>query len=524
MPLMRSYPYQAPELFFLKMTVLLVVAITVHFNHASAASITEDKYEFQSTDCWVNPNSDALTECGWITVPEDWENPSEKKLKLPVVIYQARNPVSGLRPVIYFSGGPGVPALGQNGTSIVGWRRSADLIFPGRTLIIFDQRGMGLGSAKLNCPGADDHKIWRPVSNDPDSFPNTSEQKVAVYTACAERLIAGYELTAFNTRQSAADAEALRRALGLDEVILFGISYGTRLALTVMKYYPEKIHAAILDSVFPPQAKYPGEDNESFGKVLDRLFQACEQNIECSVAYPDLREQFARLLERLAKEPEIIEITNLEVNEQGEREPLYVRVDDIMFLEVIHTEMYHSERISKLPVFVSGIARGQFWRLKPYLENWVYNLFGDKADTGATISVICNDDTDITYQQPDARDFIAYPYLKRFVMSNYELDFCAIWPTRTGMGNREPVVSEIPTLLLAGELDPSTPVELAKLAAETLSVSHLFTFPANGHVQIEYEECSWDLIGEFLSSPMKRPNPGCLATIRQPAFIIYGAN
>ena len=92
--------------------------------------------EFQPTDCWVKPKSKAKTDCGWLTVPEDWEHPDAQKLKLPVVIYRALNPDPSLRPVIYLSGGPGYPALGYNGEAIWAWRRSADILFPGRSLII----------------------------------------------------------------------------------------------------------------------------------------------------------------------------------------------------------------------------------------------------------------------------------------------------------------------------------------------------------------------------------------------------
>lgn len=76
--------------------------------------------------------------------------------------------------------------------------------------------------------------------------------------------------------QSAADVDALRRALKINNVVLFGISYGTRLALTVMNLYPDNIYTAILDSVVPPQSGHSFSDSKIFGAVFDRLFQACQ--------------------------------------------------------------------------------------------------------------------------------------------------------------------------------------------------------------------------------------------------------
>jgi len=489
---------------------------------SAADYVIDDAIEFQATDCWIKPASEHPTDCGWLMVPEDWGYPNERQLKLPVVIYHAADPDSSLHPVIYLSGGPGVPALGQNGKSINGWRRSTDAIFPGRTVIVFDQRGMGLGSPKLECQGVGDPKIWNPISNNPNEFPDRSARGSEIYAACAEKhMNAGHDLTAFNTLQSAADVEALRLALGFEDVILFGISYGTRLALTVMKNYPTNIYAAILDSPFPPQAEYPGYYSDGFGAVLERLFQACQKDESCAAAYPDLRQRFLSLLQNLAENPVVIEITNLEVSPSGEREPLYVRVNDVLFLNVLREELYNTARLSQLPAFIAGAAKGEYWRLKSYVENTISSSFSDKADTGATLSITCNDDADTIYRPPTEKDFEAYPHLKNLVMWNHHFNLCAVWPMKPGSGNRDPVVSKIPSLLLAGGLDPSTPVELAELAARTLDVSHVFVFPANGHVQIKYDECAWEVIGEFMTSPAKRPNPDCLTSLRQPAFITY---
>jgi hypothetical protein len=97
-------------------------------------------------------------------------------------------------------------------------------------------------------------------------------------------------------------------------------------------------------------------------------------------------------------------------------------------------------------------------------------------------------------------------------------------PLISASGNRDVVASDVPSLLLAGDLDAATTVKQAELAAETLSLSHLFVFPANAHVQIAYNDCAWEIIDEFMSSPTRRPNPGCLESLRQPAFLTYGGN
>ncbi|MCP4875775.1 MAG: alpha/beta hydrolase [Gammaproteobacteria bacterium] len=313
--------------------------------------------------------------------------------------------------------------------------------------------------------------------------------------------------------------EALRRALKLGDIVLYGISYGTRLALTVMKLHPEHIEAAILDSVFPPQAEFVGRDAGTFGPVLDRLFEACKRDEDCSATYPDLRNRFLRVLEQLARKPAVIEITNLKNGD-----PLYAHVDHRMFLAVLRTEMYHTARLPNLPVLISGVAQGEYWRLKQHVENAAYGYFPSSYTMGANLAVNCNDDPGQIDRQQDAGSAESYPYLRDFVEWNREYPLCAFWPTNPDARNRDAVVSDIPSLLLAGGLDAATTVEQAELAAETLRVSHLFVFPAYGHVQLRSNPCAWEILNEFLVNPTLRPSPACLTSLRQPAFITVGGN
>ena len=67
-----------------------------------------------------------------------------------------------------------------------------------------------------------------------------------------EELSTVADLMAYNTASNAADINDLRLALGYDQVNLWGGSYGTRLALGVMRDYPEGLRSVVLDSVYPP--------------------------------------------------------------------------------------------------------------------------------------------------------------------------------------------------------------------------------------------------------------------------------
>ena len=489
-------------------------------SQSPAQNFNIDVAEFELTTCWNPVESDAKTDCGWLVVPEDWNTPQHSKIKLPVAIFRPLKPNPLLSPVIYLTGGPGGYPLGEQAKSMDRMRNWADDSFPGRSLIVFDQRGTGMSMPNLDCPEAQDPMLWWHTTLDPQEAYNVPERVHAAYSICMQRhLEAGRKLQAFNTIQSATDIEALRRVLDFDDMILYGVSYGTRLALTAMKYYPAHIKSAILDSVYPPQVDAVWNDAEAFNYVLERLFDACYQHKDCNRVYPDLQGRLVRGLENLSKQPVIVEISNM----RG-FEPLHVQVDHRTYLSVLRGEMYHIARLPNLAMLISGVAEGEYWRLKQHIENTAYGSFPSRYTLGANLAINCNDDAGIASKAPVLIEGPLGPYLKDLVTRYDGYDNCDFWPTNIKTQNRSAVKSDIPTLILAGGLDPTTTVEHAKEATETLPNAHLFVFPAYGHVQLRNNRCAWEIFDAFLDDPTVRPNPPCVAKPRLPAFITVGGN
>ena len=500
-------------------TLLLTLIFQIPVGHANSG-LFEDRVEYEPTECWNPVDGEAQTDCGWLIVPEDWNAADSENIKIAVAVYHALQPDDSLTPVIYLSGGPAFGPLGKDGKYMNGWRWTADNRFPGRTLIVFDQRGIGLGQPSLTCPEMKDPTLWHPISSSPDQGFSTVEEVHAAYRKCMMgHLEAGRQLHAFNTRQSANDVEALRRALGIDKIVLYGLSYGTRLALTVMDLHPDHIESAILDSVYPPQVIGAYNDANALGPVLDRLFEACARDADCAEAYPDLGARLMRVMQQLEREPVTIEIANM-----SGFEPVYVRVDHRMFMDVLREEMYQIARLPNLPMLISGVSNGQYWRLKQHVENAVYGHWPGSYSIGASLAVRCNDNAGVANNRVLSLNNGDHAYLNDYVAWWDDYNFCEFWPTRIESQNRSPVVSDIPSLILAGGLDPVTTVEHAEQAAETLRGSHLFVFPALGHVQLRSNECGWEVVDQFLARPDIRPNPGCLEYPRRSGFIIAGGS
>ncbi|MEM7168842.1 MAG: alpha/beta hydrolase [Pseudomonadota bacterium] len=501
------------------LAVLAALTVFVGFiTPANAASANAARSSFEKVDCWNSKGVETASICGYLDVPEDWEEPGDRRIHLPVALFQAKNKKENAVPVIFLTGGPGVSTNIDKKNRREGWRRFADLDVPGHDLIVFDQRGAPLSQPALNCPNAHLPEHWAAVSNNPESFDDALQREKTDLTACYEQLLEeGHDLAAYTSRQSAQDLATLILLLGYDRAILVGVSYGTHLALTTMDLFPEQVEAAVLDSVLhaaDAQRDYFDQSHAAFERLLD----ACRDHDRCHQAYPNLERDFVDLLDRLENEPVVLEIWNA----QG-HEPLYALLDRNVLLEVLFHALYRNQPITKLPWTIDGLAKGEDRRIIPLLEDYLYNSFATYAAFGLSLSVWCRE---IYFHDPkplpaNSSDlaFHIYSWSEHFKTKGV----CTYWPT----GQLEPieakaVASEIPVLLLSGAFDPVTPIEYGDAVARHLPNSHHFVFPATGHGQIGSDRCARQTMSDFVADPSKRPAPACLDDLRQPAFLSLG--
>ena len=190
--------------------------------------------------------------CGHLPVPLDPSAASPGTITL--ALRRHRAPVGDARDaVVALAGGPGQAALpfAEQFASMLG------PIIATRDLIVFDQRGTGL-SNPLSCRGV------MPSSG--------GGREGAAVAACAAKI--GSVRTFFTTAQSAADIEAIRQAGGYEKLVLYGTSYGTKVAERYAQSYPTPVEALVLDSVVPSNGPDP-LDRSTFAAVPRILRQLC---------------------------------------------------------------------------------------------------------------------------------------------------------------------------------------------------------------------------------------------------------
>ena len=448
-----------------------------------------------------------IIECGYLTVPENRSDPDSRDIRLAVAIAKSTSPDPRPDPIVYLDGGPGASTI-----------ETLSLVYDGffapfateRDVVLFDQRGIGESKPALDCPGLDNaflESVQRDIRGE-----QLRSLITASLTACKRDLdAAGVDLAAYNSAESAADLNDLRQALGIEEWNLYGISYGTRLALTVMRDHPQNIRSVILDSSYPPQADLYAELLSNADRAFDKLFTGCAADAACNAAYPDLERIFFEVVDGLNYEP-----AELEVYHYAMDKTIEAKMNGDLFLRAIFSTLYSTSIIPILPALIYSAHDGDTEGLTPLIGDLFFTY--DTISSGMHFSVECREEFPFGSAEGYLAAIDEYPDL-RHGLDLPIIDICELWdvPPADPIEN-EPVVSDIPTLILAGEYDPITPPRWGEQVAQDLSRGYFFTFPGVGHGASVADICPLEMTFAFLSDPSVRPDSSCIESMNGPYF------
>src|SRR5438552_3416255 len=294
--------------------VIIAVVLGSFFTLALKSFITRQTatsaYSFSGTRCPFKPGT-GITEgkdltCGYLTVPEDGQHPGKRQLKLAVAIFKARTSHPLPDPMVYLSGGPGGALLSDLAPLVSIGNPTGSITLTdvtlGHDLILMDQRGTGYSQPSLSCQELDAYN--RATQNVKLSQNALGIVYVQTMHQCYNRLVAtGINVNAYTTENDAADFDGLIHGLGYKQDNLYGVSYGTRLALAIMRLFPSDIHSVILDSTLPPQANLFGDLSKVTQHAYDTFFKGCAASTTCQQQYPHLQTIFYQLIDTLNAHP-----------------------------------------------------------------------------------------------------------------------------------------------------------------------------------------------------------------------------
>ena len=462
---------------------------------------------YDSMACWFDVNAPYPISCGQLVVPEDWNHEGGRQLHLPIVTFHTASAWDRAEPVVYLSGGPGGRSRVRTDVEIDRWVDflRAEPWTRAHDVIVIAQRGTTWTDSDLSCPTLSDPLVRVNAGAAPGAWTDWRERLDDAVIACEGHLVEqGHQLGAYNMSQAARDVAALRVLLGLETWSIYGISYGTRYALTVMRNHPEGIRSAILDSPYPPQTATPGLSPDGVMGALDQVLEACAADALCGTKYPNLREDLKTVLARLAAEPIHLPV----VNRDGSR-TLFLEVDDVELTDVVVSYLRENDGIGLVPNLIEEIKDRPETFAAGYRDLLFDSEDPDSAE-GAYMSIFCNDDFASVNHAEWAAQAERYPMLRDWILTRPFATPCASWPVKAvDPADKQPVSSDIPTLILAGALDPVTPVVYARATAATLSTGHLLVFPGRSHGVLSYDSCASEVIEAFLARPRIRPKIDC---------------
>ncbi|MEO1442027.1 MAG: alpha/beta hydrolase, partial [Chloroflexota bacterium] len=469
----------------------------------------------EATECQFDDRFLDVTCLDLVTL-EDHADPLSTEIRLHVAIFRSYSANPQPDPIVYLEGGPGADALFG-----VEWAYPI-LIEPflaERDFIIFDQRGTGYSWPTLRCEEYDNMQYDILDENLPAE--ENIRLSVEAMDRCRQRLESrGYDLSAYTSAQSAADLNDLRLVLGYDEWNLYGISYGTRLALTAMRDYPEGIRSVVIDSVLPPQVSMFDELAQNADRAFNTLFLNCAMDAACNEAYPRLGTVFYEAVAQLNAEPAQMYI----LHPTSERE-VEVLVNGDRLIGLTFLALYSESLIPYLPRIIYDARDGNYGLLASTMESVLLEQEG--FSMGMNFSVQCMEEAPFTTLDSVIASHAVYPASASYFQispNTGEIIFsvCDAWRGDTPplTIENEPVFSDIPTLVMSGEYDPITPPRWAEIAAATLPNGYFFNIPAVGHGASVSHQCPLDMMQAFLSNPQAAPNSNCISTIDPIEFYI----
>jgi pimeloyl-ACP methyl ester carboxylesterase len=444
------------------------------------------------TDCILPlPSGDQIeARCGSLNVPEDRADPSSRQIPLRIAVIPAINSSPSPDPLFLLAGGPGQSAV-KDFPALVLYLNS---VHENRDIVLVDQRGTG-ESNPLRCLDPEEEKSL------------SDEQQVELLRACPKQLNA--DLRFYTTEIAMQDLDQVRAALGYDTINLYGASYGTRAALTYLRLFPEKVRTVTLDAVVDPGFVL-FQDSAQDGQIaLDHLFTRCGADDACRSAFPDLKSEFTKLLNRLEADPVTITMPHPVTST-----PLTLTITREMVADTVFTTLYSPDLAAMLPLVIhTAYADDNYVPL----VSMSYLLDADVYD-GMYYAVACSEDApllSLSQTGEHTQDSLFTDHVDEFIK------VCEKWPKGSVSEEfRSPLSSDVPVLILSGEDDPITPPSHADKVAHTLKNELHLVFKGMGHGNA-LNLCSTGLIKTFIENASTTGlDTSCVEGIKPPPFFI----
>lgn len=224
--------------------------------------------------------------CGTVQVPEDHSKPDGKKISLDFAILKSHSLYPETDPLVYLQGGPGASAMVQIPLltgAFEPWRKTRDVVF-------WDQRSAGLSGQSVKCFNALASNAAKIAKKEytTTTIDGSNENSNTISDCLREIEAAGIDISKYNTTENAKDVSTIIKTLGYTSYNVYGVSYGTKLALETMRVAPEGIRSVIIDGVAPSWVKLYDTFAQKVSEPIEHVVEQCKADQTCNTTFPDL--------------------------------------------------------------------------------------------------------------------------------------------------------------------------------------------------------------------------------------------
>lgn len=446
---------------------------------------------------------DANVECGFVTVPANWSEPDGETIQLAVYRVPSTATSPAPDPVIYLEGGPG--GAGVASLSSFSDPTEAGYLRERSDVLVMDQRGTGYSKPALYCP-----EVSAAETDDTDVG--------AAYAACRDRLvILGVDFSDYNSANNARDVDAVRAALGYERWNLYGLSYGTRLAMTAIRDNPEPINSVILDSVFPPEVNGIAEFAYPTYFAIEQIAINCAADADCNANIGDIKTLIEQGIARLDDNPIAVGEETFGATDYIELLGNQIASEEVALVAVSIATASDAELSKLLPEFLGSDGEEE---LPPY-HTFPETLYPFVADTAELMyyAVVCQEE--FPFSEDLASPAIAGNFsetTQRVVNQTSDIDSSAaicelINVPAADRIEVQPVTADTPALVVAGTADLATPPAWSMLAAESLPNAQYAEFAGLTHGLLGNNSCLNGITRAFLDSPDQTVNQACIVDL-----------
>ena len=437
---------------------------------------------------WQQCPEDDKVQCGTLKVPADWADPYGPATTLTIARLPATDPAERIGALLVNPGGPG--------GSAVDFTLNAPTFFSAELrerfdIVGMDPRGVGRSSPVLCSQDLVD-AIPSPLIETERAYADTVAFNRKLAADCARRT--GAVFAHVDTGSVVSDMDAVRSALGEDEISFYGASYGTLLGTEYARRYPRRLRALVLDSIVDHSAgvdAFLTQETDAAQDSFEQFVAWCARDLRCVVRGRDIPKLWAGLVARARA---------------GTLTDPYDPVHKLRLFDLLGAAF-------------AAFYDPQWYSFGYYLRDATAQALGRSARATDDIgehsfpAVFCSDWSLPVAGFADYRARLRAlaaraPQMLASPLAVSAVAGCLGWPVAPADPQRDLAPATAPVLLVNGRHDPATAYAWARhVAAQLGPEATLVTYEGWGHVAYRHTKCVRDLVDRFLIA-LVRPAAG----------------